>query len=457
MKKQNQFSLTKEETFSFYKKLLFLVIPMGLQNLINVGVSTSDVIMLGKLGEVELSAASLAGQIQFIMTLIFFGITSGSAVLTAQYWGKREKNAIEKILAMAITIAFSIAILFTLAAFIFPKELMHIFTKDFMVIKSGASYLRIVAFSYCAMAVTISYLNIMRSVERVLISTIVYFSSLMLNIILNAILIFGLLGAPALGIKGAAIATLCARLFEMVLVFCYAHLKNNEIRIRFRYLFSFDPILFQDFLKYSLPVVLNELLWGSGCSTNTAIIGHLGNPMVAANSVAQVLRQLAMIIVFGLANATAIMIGKMIGEGKYRHAEEYAKKLIYLSIAFGAVGGITILLSRPLVVENLNLSTLAGHNLYLMLIVMSYFTFAQAFNSVMVVGIFRAGGDTKFGLLLDAGTMWGGSILCGWIAAFLLKLPPLWVYVILMSDEILKIPLCFYRYHTKKWLQNVTR
>lgn len=442
---------------NFYRSVFALVIPMALQNLINVGVTAADVIMLGKVGEKVLSGASLAGQIQFIMTLIFMGITSGATVLTAQYWGKKDTRTIERILGMGLSAALLIAALFAAAAIFIPQPLMKIYTSDPEVIKEGVKYLQIVGISYVFMAVTQVYLNIMRSIERVLIATIVYLVSLLVNISINAVLIFGLFGAPALGIWGAAIGTLCARIVEMMIVFFYAFVKNKVVRIRFGDMIHIDKILLKDYLVYAMPVVLNEMMWGMGSSANTAVIGHLGSAAVAANSVAQVARQLATVVAFGICNATAIYLGKTIGERKLEHAKAYAKRFIWLSVILGILGGAMILFAAPIANANLALTGQAKEYLSFMFFVMSYFTFGQCWNSTMVVGIFRSGGDTRFGLILDVSTMWGCSILLGAIAAFVFHASVPVVYVILMSDEIIKMPITWKRYKSYKWLRDVTR
>ena len=206
----------------FYRHVFSLIIPMALQNLVNVGVTATDVLMLGRVGEKVLSGSSLAGQIQFIMTLFLFGITSGATVLTAQYWGKKDARSIEKIMGMGMTLAVTAGLIFTVAAELFPTQLLRIFTTDTEVIAEGAKYLRVVALSYVLMCITQIYLNIMRSIERVIIATVVYGTSLVTNIILNSLFIFGLFGFPKLGIVGAAIATLTSRLFELFIVVWYA-------------------------------------------------------------------------------------------------------------------------------------------------------------------------------------------------------------------------------------------
>lgn len=442
---------------SFYRTVIALVVPMALQNLINVGVTAADVIMLGAVGEDALSGASLAGQVQYIMTLFLFGLTSGATVLTAQYWGKGDKDAIEKILGIAVKTAVFVTALFTAAALVVPALFLRIFTSDPVVIAEGIKYLRIVAFTYIMIGITQAYLYIMRSVERVIVATVVYLLSLICNIIMNSIFIFGLFGLPAMGISGAALGTLCARILEVVLVAGYARFFNKDIKLRLRYVLHTDKVLFGDFMKYALPVVINEVMWGLGTAANTAILGHMGSPVVAANSVAQVARQLATVVSFGLSSAAAIYLGKTIGEKRMEHARAYAKRFIGLSLIMGVLGGAVILIASPVASAFLSLSAEAKDYLRIMFFVMSYFVVGQAFNTTMVVGIFRSGGDTRFGLILDVSTMWCCSILLGFLAAFVFKLSVPVVYMILMSDEIIKIPITFWRYRSCKWLRDVTR
>lgn len=445
------------EKKQFYRSVLALVLPMALQNLINVGVTSADVIMLGRVGETALSASSLAGQVQFIMTLFFFGLTSGAAVLTAQYWGKKDLRTIEKVLGIALRFSLIVGILFTAVVQLFPYQVMRLFTPEQPVIEEGVQYLRIVSWSYILASVTMIYLNIMRSVERVIISTVVYLISLVTNVLLNAVFIFGLLGFPAMGIRGAALATLIARLVELVIVIVYAVRHSDLVRFRLSDLFVSDKLLFKDFLTYAIPVTANELMWGLGCSMNTLIVGHMGSAAVAANSVAQVTRQLSTVIAFGIANATAILLGKCIGENDYDKAKLYAKRLIRLTLAAGGVGAAVILLVRPIVLSTMVLTPAAQGYMSVMMLVMAYFSFCQAYNTTLVVGVFRSGGDTRFGLALDVGFMWGFSILLGALAAFVFKWSVIPVYMLLMSDEIVKIPITTWRYKSMKWLRNVTR
>ena len=448
---------SKEEFVCFIKSVIALVLPMAIQNLINVGVQAADVIMLGKVGEIAISASSLAGQVYFIMTLIFFGLTSGAAVLTAQYWGKRDIGTIEKILAIAIKTAIIVSVLFTVCSLSIPDYLMRIFSNDTEVIKYGARYLRIVAIAYIPAGFTMVYLNTIRSIEKVIISTVVYSISLIVNVVLNAILIFGLFGFPAMGINGAAVATAISRYVEFIIVFVYALKFNDVLKIRIKNLLHTDKILIKDFAKFALPVTMNELAWGGGISAINAIIGHLGSSAVAANSVVGVVRQLVMVVTFGVANATAIMLGKKIGEGKELTAKLYAKRFIILTLILGVMGSFIILILTPVIPSFMSLGEEAEKYLVQMMLVMAYFVIASGFNTVAIVGVFRAGGDTKIGLVLDCATLWGVAVLFGFIAAFIIKLPVIYVYLILTSDEITKIAFVIKRYKSYKWLQNVTR
>lgn len=445
------------EKRQFYKMVAALVLPIAIQNLINVGVTSADVIMLGKVGETVLSASSLGGQIYFIMTLIFFGLTSGAAVLTAQYWGKGDTRTIEKVLGITLRIGILVAVGFTLAVWIAPEFLMKLFTNEPEVIGLGVKYLKIISLSYVLSGITMVYFNVMRSVERVVIATVTYGISLIINVILNAIFIFGLLGMPAMGIKGAALGTLMARVFEVCVVVAYGWKFNDTVRFHWRDLFGRDPLLHKDFLKYSIPVMLNELVWGAGMAAITAIVGHLGSSAVAAHSVAQVSRQLAMVVSMGVAAATAVVCGKAIGEGKEELAKTYAARFTRLAVILGLAGGAVILLIFPIARALLNLSGQARSYLGFMMIVMAFFALLQSLNCVWVVGVFRSGGDTKFGLYLDGVSLWGGSILLGFFCAFVLRIPMPWLYVVLCSDELLKLPFAFRRYKSYRWLRNVTR
>lgn len=446
-----------KERKEFLKSAALLVVPVAMQNLITTAINSLDVIMLGRVNEIALAGASLGNQVYFNMSLFLFGITSGAAVLIAQYWGKKDLEAIKAIFGLGMKLGIAVSSLFALSAFFFPEILMRIFTDDPEIIRQGEIYLRIVCFSYPFTAVNMIYLNTMRSMEKVKIATLAYSVSFFVNLIANGVLIFGLLGFPALGAAGAAWGTVFARFSESLVILFYDRKINRTLKFSIKFLVIKNRLLTRDFWKYALPVIINELSWGTGISMITGILGRLGSSVVAANAVAQVARQLSMIIGFGVAAAAAIEIGKKIGEGNREGAKDLGRRYAVLSVITGFIGAAVILIALPVMLKFLVLTPDAAKYLKMMMLVMSYFVIGQSINSCFVVGIFRAGGDTRFGLFFDLTFMWGIAILGGWIAAFVFHAPVTVVYMILLSDEVLKMPVAYGRYKSYKWLKNVTR
>ena len=447
----------EENKAQFYKNVFALVLPMALQNLINVGVTSADVIMLGKVGEIALSSSSLAGQIYFILSLILFGLTSGAAVITSQYWGKKDIDTIEKVLGISLQFGVFLGLLFCTVSQIMPETLMRIFSSEAAVIAEGAKYLKIVSWSFPIAAATLVVLNIFRSVEKVVISTVVYLVSLIFNVVFNAIFIFGLGPAPKMGVAGAALATFLARVVEMIIVIIYCKFWKQTIHVRLKYLIRRDKALMGDFKVYALPVILNELAWGVGMSAVAAVIGHMGSAAVAANSVTQVIRQLSQVVIFGIANATAIVLGRTIGENKEELARVYGDRFMKLSAILGMCSSVIVFCVGPIAKRFLTLSPEAGEYLSQMILIMTFYVVCQAIDVTYIVGVFRAGGDTRVGLILDAVSLWCVCIPLGWFAAFVLKLPVWAVYLCLTCDEMLKLPFSFMRYKSGKWLKNITR
>lgn len=441
----------------FYKRVAGLVIPMALQNLMNVAVQSADVVMLGRVGEKALSAASLGGQVNFILSLFLFGLTSGASVLCAQYWGKKDMRSIEVITGICLRFSLSIGLAVMAVTMAFPGMIMRILTSDEQVRLLGVDYLRLVCVSYVLMTFTSVYLNIMRSMERVVVSTVIYGTSLSINIIVNAVLIFGIGPFPALGVAGAAVGTVIARISECLMVLIHNHWKNNLIHVRPGLLFVKSPLLFQDFLRISGPVILNEVFWGVGMSATAAILGQLGSEAASANAIVQVVRQLSTVVSFGISSAAAITVGKAIGEGKKDLAREYGRRFVKLIAVSGSIGSLVVLLVRPVVLSVMELTPTAKGYLSVMMFLMAAYVWLQAFNTLMVVGIFRGGGDTRFGLILEIVGLWGGSVCMGSLAAFVFRFPVPLVSAFILIDEYIKIPLILYRYRTYKWLRDVTR
>ena len=444
------------EAKDFYKSLFKVVGPIALQNLISAAVSSVDVIMLGYVGQTAIAASSLAGQIIFILFMITVGLSSGLGMLCAQYWGKKDIDSIKTLTGIALRIAFTVGCVFGIAAFFVPQFLMRIFTDDPNLIQTGAVYLRAVSFSYIFISITQIFCATFKSVEKVRISTFLTFLALGLNVFLNGVFIFGLFGAPKLGIFGVGIATSVSRAIEVCVCLIYAA-RQKEIRLTMAVLFRRSRELTQDFFKYSLPALGNELVWGAAFSMYSVILGHLGEDIVAANSIVNVVRNLASILCFGMAYGGAIIIGKTIGAGQMELAERNASRLARSTILAGVVGGIAMLCLFPIMPRLATLSETAARYRNVLLFINSYSIVGAAINTVLICGIFRAGGDSKFGFILDTICMWAVVVPSGLISAFVLKLPPLVVYFILFLDEFEKMPFVIVHYFKKGWLKNITR
>lgn len=444
------------ENASFSRNLLRLAVPIVLQNLVTTAVSSADVIMLGFVSQDALAAGSLASQIMFILNLVYSGISSGVIMLAAQYWGKQDTLTIERIMGIGMRISILISTVFFILAFFFPALLMRIFTNDMQLVSTGIPYLKIVSFSYLFMSISQVYLCTMRTIERVIFATAANASALLLNILLNAVFIFGLLGAPKMGIAGVALATTIARGIEFVICMLDA-LKFKTIRFRPSTIFERHKLLFADFMKYSLPAFGNEVSWGLAFSMYSVIMGHLGSDIVAANAVVVVARNLGTVACFGIANAGAILLGKSIGAGLMETVKADASKFCKITFISGMIGGIFIFLLRPLFMNMADLTATAQGYLNIMLFINMYYVLGQAMNSAVICGVFRSGGDSKWGFICDTIDMWGYAVPMGFFTAFVLKLPPMWVYFIICTDEFVKIPFVYKHYKSYKWLKNITR
>lgn len=454
--KDGNAALMKTEKKIFYKKLITLVLPIALQNFTAALVSASDALMLGLLNQTALSAVSLATQVQFVLNLFFTALTIGATVLAAQYWGNQDKESVEEVLCIALKISFLISLVFFMAAFFFPRILMRIFTNEMLLIEEGIPYLRIVSWSYLFMGFSQIYLCIMKNSGRTTKSTIYGSFALILNILLNAVLIFGLFGFPQMGIAGAALATTIARAVELMLTII-ENGKTNVVRVRLKYFHSGFVRLKRDYYRYTLPVLANELVWGCGFTMFSVIMGHLGNDAVAANSVANIVKNIIACVCLGIGAGSGILIGNELGGGNLDTAKKYGRLLCKISLITGAVSGLLILLSSPMVLRfTANLTEQARAYLQIMLCICSYYMIGKSVNSTVIAGIFCAGGDTKFGFICDAVTMWLIIIPLGIFAAFILHLPILAVYFLLNLDELIKLPAVYRHYKQYKWVKNLT-
>ena len=444
------------ERKKFHKTLFGIVTPIMVQNLLIAAVSAADVVMLGFVGQTAIAAASLANYIQFVSFLFYTGLSSGVIMLAAQYWGKSDTHSIETIFGIGAKLSAAVGMIFALLSGFAPEFLMRIFTNDSELILEGAKYLRIVAISHLCLSVSSIYQATLKSIERVKTVTVITTTALLLNIFWNAVFIFGLFGAPKLGIRGVALATTIARIIEVVLcVIAAAHIKTP--RFNMACLFRKNKILFKDFIKYSLPAIGNETVWGAGWATYAVIMGHLSADLVAANSIVNALRNLATIACFGMAYGGAILIGKEIGAAEYDVAKRNASRLVRITILSGLAGAVILAICRPLLFRMADLKPAAREMLTPLLYINCLSVLGASINTVLIAGIFRAGGDAKFGFILDTIMMWAISIPAGLVAAFVLKLPPIAVYFVLYIDEWLKMAVPVAHYKSGKWLKNITR
>lgn len=445
-----------QEAKSFYKDLRNVVQPMAIQNLISSAVNSADVIMLGYIGQTAIAASSLAGNVAFILFMISTGLSSGLVMLGAQYWGKKDTEAIKTLLGIGLRICCSVEIIVACIAAFYPRILMLIFTKDSALIAEGCKYLRAASFSYVCLSFSQMFQAGFKSIERVKIVTITSTTSLFLNIGLNAVFIFGLLGVPKMGITGVGIATSIARFIEMVICFIYAG-HQTDIKFSVSCVFRRNKLLTRDFFKYSLPAVGNELVWGSAFAMYSVIMGHLGEDIVAANSVVNTVRQLGSVLCFGMAYGGAIVVGKYMGAGDMAVAERNASRLARVTIFSGVLGAVLLICLYPVLPYIADLNETAAHYRNILLFINAYSLIGASINTVLICGIFRAGGDSKFGFVADIINMWCVSVPLGLLAAFVFKLPPLWVYFILFLDEFEKMPFVIHHYFKKGWLRNITR
>lgn len=441
---------------SFNKDILRLAVPIVLQNIVTTAVNSADVIMLGFVGQDALSAGSLANQVMFILNLVYTGISSGVIMLAAQYWGKKDTKTIEHIMGIGMQLSMFISSMFFIMAFFFPHILMRIFTNDVNLITAGIPYLRMVSFSYLFMSFSQVYLCAMRSIERVHFSTVTNAVALILNIIFNAVFIFGLFGAPKLGIIGVALATVIARGVEFTIC-VIDNFIPKAIHFHIKNVLEVNKILFFDFMKYSLPAFGNEIVWGVAFSMYSVIMGHLDSDIVAANAVVVVARNLGTVACFGIADAGAIILGKSIGSGNTDTIKSDSSHFVKITSMSAVVGGIVIFLLRPVFFTMADLTPTAQSYLSIMLFINMYYIVGQAFNTAMICGVFRSGGDSKWGFFCDIIDMWCYSVPLGFISAFVLKLPPMWVYFLICTDEFVKIPFVYKHYKSYKWLKNITR
>ena len=447
--------MENQKSTEFTKKLLALAVPAAFQQFMLALVSASDAFMLGALAQDALSAVSLAGQIAFVENLFLAAMTIGLSMFAAQYIGKEDYDSTEHIFAYVMKITVLISAVFFLAGLCMPKLLMRIFTNEQILIDSGAVYLRVVSVSFLLTGISQVCLCMLKNSGRAAKSSIISSASVIINIALNAVLIFGLFGFPQMGIAGAALATVIARLIETTWSLFEIE-KKGRIRLRFCNIRKDIPVLRRDFWKYTAPVLGNEIAWGVGFTMYSVIMGHLGSDAVAANSIANIVKNLAACFCLGLGNGSSIMVGNELGAGKTDIAREYGGKLTRLSVVCGIASGLVLLILSPFILMAVDLSAQDEGYLKWMLVMCSCYMVGKSVNCTTIGGIFCAGGDSRFGFLCDTVTMWCIAVPAGCIAAFVFSLSVPVVYFIVNLDEMVKLPAVYKHYKKYKWVKNLT-
>ncbi|NBJ93895.1 MATE family efflux transporter [Parablautia muri] len=451
--KKQAVSINKKE---FYRNLTRLALPIALQSLMLAAVAAGDALMLGKVAQNEMTAVSLATQIQFVQNMFIMAVTGAGAILGAQYWGKGDKHTLEDIFNIMLRFSGIVSLIFFLGCELAPELLMHIFTHDAPLIVIGSAYLRIAGWSYLLTGVSQCYLTIMKVSEHVKPGALISSCAVLLNICLNAVFIFGLFGAPKMQARGAAVATTISRVIELALCIAISS-KGSYIRPAFDRFMQLPKQLKSDFIRQCLPLMGGSLCWGVGFTSYTAIMGHVGTDAAAANSVAAVVRDLICCMCNGIGGAAGIMVGNELGAGRLDVGKAYGIKLKNLSYIIGFISTALVLAVTPFVVRMVILTDQARGYLTGMMVIMSIYMIGRAVNSVTINGVLDGGGDTLFDMYSLIVCMWLIAIPLALVGAFVLHWSPLAVYACTCLDEVGKIPWVMIRFRKYKWVQDLTR
>ena len=442
----------------FYKTLFLIAGPLILQNALSVSVGFADNIMVGQLGETSVAGVLVANQLQNIMQLLVAGgIASSLILLAAQYWGKRDIESVKAVVAVAVKVALAVGLLASIAVLYSPASVLRIFTNDEYVIAEGVLYIRIVAISYVFFCLTQILMASMRCVEVVRIAVLVSLSTLIISVALNYLLIFGNFGFPALGIRGAAIATLTARIIETVIMVVYVRFVDRRLKIRFVELIKTDRQLLADFFRYGTPIMLGDMLWGIAGSAQIAILGRMGEAALAANSISMVMFQVTTVVIWSISGASAVIIGKTVGSGDYELVKRYARSLqvVFLSVSLVTAG--IILGFRDVFISFYYFTDETRIIARQFMTIMGLSIVFTGYHAPCFTGIIRAGGDVKFVLIVDAICAWLLVLPSAFLAAFIFDMPPWVVFLCLRSDQFYKWIIAFIKTNRFKWIINLTR
>lgn len=440
----------------FYRNLIRIALPITLQSLMLSLVAAADALMLGRVAQEQMTAVSLATQIQFVQNMFIFSATSAGAILGAQYWGKGDKRALENIFNLMLWFCGIVSILFFAACEMCPEYLMRIFAGDEGLILIGSKYLRVAGWSYLITGISQCYLTIMKVTEHVKTGAFISSTAVVLNIILNSVFIFGLLGAPRLEAEGAALATTMARVVELILCIVLSA-GSKYIRPAFSRFIAVPGILIKDFARQCLPLMGGSLCWGIGFTSYTAIMGHMGVDAAAANSIAAVVRDIICCMCNGIGSAAGIIVGNELGAGNLELGKKYGIKLKNISYVIGFISTALVLAVTPAVVAGVLLTDQARQYLIGMMVIMSIYMIGRCVNTVTINGVLDGGGDTLFDMYSLIVCMWMIAIPLALAGAFVFHWSPLAVYACTCLDEVGKIPWVMHRFRKYKWVKDLTR
>lgn len=440
---------------SFYKTFFSLTAVLALQNLIIFSVNMADSVMLGRYSENALSGVALVNQIQFLLQMLVVGIADGALVFGSRAWGGKDMDTVKKITSISVKSAILISIILGVIVFIFPNQVLSILSDEMHVVSNGAQYISIICFTYPMFAVTTTLLIALRSVEKAKIGFYISIFTLISNVTLNYILIFGKAGFAPMGVRGAAYATLVSRAVEMLLVILYTFFYDETIKLKISDILKTDIYLMKAFLKKGLPVFLSNGIWGIAMAAQTAILGHMGQSAITANSIATTLFQILSVIAYGSANASAVIISKTIGENKIASLKQYSVTLQIIYLIIGLITGTMLFLVRKTVVSWYIISAEAEYLALGFIIILSVTVIGTSYEMAGLTGIVRGGGDTVFVLKNDFIFMWLFVIPAAVLAAFYFKASPLIVFMLLKSDQILKCIVAAVKINRYTWIKKL--
>jgi putative MATE family efflux protein len=439
----------------YFPEVRRIAIPIIIQQAVFASLNMLAVVFVGQKGDAAVAAVGLAGQIAFLLNLVHFGIISGAAMFTAQFWGRRDVPNLRRVLGLCLILAISASLIFFTLSQLFPEQILNIYSNDPAVIKLGAGYIEIYSWTFLFFAVTLSYALVMRSTGDVKTPTVISVVALSISTFLSFALIFGKFGFPELGIQGAAVAAVIARFIECVTLLTVIYVKKSPVAASLRELTDFDPAFVKKVIIPMLPVILNELFWSLGITTYNIIYGRMGTASYAAMNIVSTIEQLAFVIFIGISNATSVLVGNRIGAGKEEQAFVYAGRSLGLGVAGGVIVGVILQLVKGPILSLYNVSPEVIYDASRLLNVISAFLWIRVNNMTIVVGILRAGGDTRFSLFLDGIIIWIVGVPMAYFAAFVLHLPVYYVYLFAMSEEVTKWLLGVPRYRSRKWIHNL--